>query len=223
MRNDKKSAIKLRNNGKSYAQINEALGIPRSTLSEWFSREEWSLKIKNQLQEKAKQASKEKIKKLNVARQIKLEEFYLRAEKEAKEEFLRNKADIIFVSGIMLYWGEGDKKFENGRVKVANTDPSVIKIFRNFLIKFGHYPLERIKGWILLYPDLKPEHCLTYWSKEAGILKSNFIKSTIIKGRHKVHRLPYGTCTIHVTNKYLKKKILTWIYLYKEELLNKRI
>jgi len=218
MREDKHIAIKLRNKGKSYSQISQILNVPKSTLSEWFSGEEWSLVIKQKLQEKAKVLSKEKIKSLNVTRQIKLEELYLRAEQEAKEEFFLHKNNPLFIAGVMLYWGEGDKKFVNGQVKVSNTDSFIIKIFRNFLIKFGEYHLERIKGWILLYPDLNPTTCIHYWSTETGILKSNFIKPTIIQGRHKTNRLSYGTCTIYVSNKYLKRKVLTWIDLFKNEL-----
>lgn len=218
MRKDKKSAIKLRNKGKSYSQISEVLGIPKSTLSEWFSQEEWSLKIKLKLKEKNNILSKERIKSLNVSRQIKLEELYLRADQEAEKEFKKHKDNSLFISGVMLYWGEGDKKFENGQVKVSNTNAYIIRIFRNFLIKFGNYPLEKIKGWILIYPDLNPTSCVSYWATKTGILRSNFVKPTTIQGRHKTNRLSYGTCTIYVANKYLKRKVLRWIDLFKKEL-----
>lgn len=220
MRDDKKKATKLRQFGKSYTEISKILNVPKSTLSKWFSNEEWSLDVTKKLQGKAIIDSKKRIKSLNISRQIKLEELYVRADEEAEREFLKNRNDALFISGVMLYWGEGDKKFENGRVKVSNTDPSIIKIFRNFLIKFSNYPTEKIKGWILLYPDINKESALSYWSRETGIIKSNFTKSTVIQGRHKTHRLPYGTCTIHITNKYLKKKILKWIDLYKNELVS---
>jgi len=219
MRSDKKTAIKLRRQGKSYNHISSFLDVPKSTLSKWFSSEEWSLKLKNTLQEKNWIKSREKIKVLHVARQIKLEKFYLRADEEARKEFLAHKNNNLFIAGIMLYWGEGDKKFENGRVRISNVDPRLLKVFRNFLIRFGQFPLERIKGWILLYPDISDVSCLNYWSREVGILKSNFVKSTLIVGRHKINRSNFGTCSVYVTNKYLKKKILRWIELYKEELL----
>ena len=218
MRNDKKTAIKLRRQGKSYNQISSLLNVPKSTLSKWFSDEEWSYEIKQRLQEKAKIASKANIKKLNGVRQIKLEELYLKADKEAKREFLQHRNNTLFISGVMLYWGEGDKKFKNGIVRISNTDPLLIRIFRNFLLKFGHIPMEKIKGWILLYPDLNKDSCLSYWSREVGILKSNFIKSTLITGKHKTNRSPNGTCSLYIGNKYFKKKMLKWIDLYKENI-----
>lgn len=42
MRQDKETAKNLRKLGKSYREIEEELGIPRSTLSDWFGSEEWS-------------------------------------------------------------------------------------------------------------------------------------------------------------------------------------
>ena len=218
MRDDKEKATKLRQSGKSYAEISKVLNVPKSTLSKWFSNEEWSLDVTKKLQGRAIESSKKRIKSLNITRQIKLEELYLKADEEAQKEFLKHKNNTLFISGIMLYWGEGDKKFENGRVKVSNTDPAIIKIFRNFLVKFCNYPLENIKGWILLYPDVNKESALDYWSRESGIVRSNFIKSTVIKSNSKIHRLSYGTCAVHITNKYIKKKILRWIDLYKNEL-----
>lgn len=218
MRQDKIFAERLRNNGKSYDYISAVLDIPKSTLSSWFSSEEWSADVSLKLQEKAKVTLRTKIKSLNATRKIKLEEHYKKAEKEAEKEFVRYKDDPLFIASLMLYLGEGDKKFENGRVKIASTDPSVLKIFRNFLIKFCDYPLEKIKGLVIVYADLKIANCLAYWSDKAGILKSNFMKPTVIAGGHKARRLEYGTCAIHVSDKYLKKKLLTWIDLYKKQL-----
>src|SRR3989344_403552 len=171
MRDDKKSATKLRQLGKSYAEIGKVLDVPKSTLSKWFSNEEWSLDVTKKLQDRAIESSKKRIKSLNVARHIKLEELYIAADTEAEKEFSRNKNNPLFIAGVMIYLGEGDKKFENGQIRVSNTDPQLIKIFRNFLIKFSNYSLEDIKGWVLIYPDLNPVQCISYWSNEAGILK----------------------------------------------------
>ena len=188
-------------------------------MSKWFSNEEWSLDVTKKLQARAIESSKKRIKSLNVARHIRLEELYISADMEAEKEFLKHKHNSLFIAGIMIYLGEGDKKFENGQIRVSNTDSQLIKIFRNFLIKFSSYSLENIKGWILIYPDLNPIRCINYWSNETGILKGNFIKPTVIQGRHKTNRLSYGTCTIYFASKYFKKKMLKWIELFKKELI----
>jgi hypothetical protein len=218
MRADKATAVKLRKKGKSYREICQILNISKGTLSKWFSQEEWSWEITQKLQKKSRLVSRGNIKHLNVARQMKLEELYVTAVTEADREFVLFQHEPLFLAGVMLYWGEGNKNFETGIVKVSNTDPGIIKTFRNFLMKFCGYSLAEIKIWLLLYPDLRPETCINYWSKEAGILKSNFVKPTVIKGRHLTRRLSYGTCTIYVNHKYLKKKVLRWIDLYRENL-----
>jgi len=218
MRNDRIIAIKLRKQGKSYNEISRKLIIPKSTIAHWFKDIDWSKDIKNQLKEKAKKISRKRLKRLIVYRRKALKILYENAENEAGKEFDINKNNMLFISGTMLYWGEGDKKFENGSIKLGNTDPHILKIFKIFLLQFCNRPLEKIKAWMLLYPDLEVDSCLNYWSKKTGLPKNNFTKPTFILGRHKTHRLQYGTCTIQTGNKYLKKKILTWIDLYRKEL-----
>ena len=43
MRGDKKQAFSLRNLGKSYSAIVLELGVPKSTLSDWFKNDKWSI------------------------------------------------------------------------------------------------------------------------------------------------------------------------------------
>ena len=49
MRKDKGSAFEMRRLGKSYQEIQRALNISKSTLSEWFQVLEWSENIKSAL------------------------------------------------------------------------------------------------------------------------------------------------------------------------------
>ena len=46
------NAIELRKKGKSYSEIKYLLNIPKSTLSDWFSKEEWSELIKDKINNK---------------------------------------------------------------------------------------------------------------------------------------------------------------------------
>jgi len=77
--------------------------------------------------------------------------------------------------------------------------------------------IEKIRAGILLYPDLDPKKCLRFWSQEIKITEDKFFKSTVIQGRHKTKRLGNGVCIVSVHNKYLKKKILTWLELFRKE------
>ena len=212
----KLKAFQLRKKGKSYREIAQYLKISKGTISYWFKNINWSESIKKQLGERAKIISTERLSRLIVLRKKTLNEAYQKAEYEAKKEFRIYKNNPLFISGVMLYWGEGDKNFKSGAIKVTNTDPAMIRIFREFLLKILHCEETKIKGWLLLYPDLNIKKCLGYWVADTNIPLGNFTKPTVIDGKHKTHRLPYGVCTISITNKYFKKKILTWIDLYKD-------
>ena len=68
MRNDKKEAIQLRTEGKSYNEIKKMLGVPKSTLSDWLHNIQWSKVVKNNLSKIAKEKSRVRLRYLNKIR-----------------------------------------------------------------------------------------------------------------------------------------------------------
>ena len=216
MRIDKKEAFKLRRGGRSYKEISERLNIPKSTLSGWLRDVTWSRKIKKTLSEKAKEQNKIRIRKLNNIRGKNLERLYLKAEKEAKDEFKFFKLFPLFILGLSIYWGEGDRRSKN-LVRVSNTDPLMIKLFLKFLTEVCGVKQEQVYASILLYPDLDEQKCKKFWIKNAGLLEENFNKSILIKGKHKTNRLRYGVCTVGISSTYLKRKIGIWLVLLPKE------
>jgi hypothetical protein len=206
-------AYKLRKQKRSYSEIAKLLAVSKSTVSYWFKEIDWSKNIKKQLTEKAQQVSRERLERLNELKKKKWKKIYDDAEKEATTEFYKLKNDVLFIAGLSLYWGEGDKSFNNGQVRVSNVEYKLLHVFKDFLQKFCNIDSKRIRAYVILYPDLDGNKCLKYWSENVGIDKKNFYKSTVILGKHKKRRLGYGTCTVQVSSKYLKKKILVWIDL----------
>lgn len=217
MRKDKKEAVELRKLGKSYSEIKKELGVPKSTLSEWFSNLDWSQEIAEKRAEKAIKENTIRIKKLNKVRGKKLDKLYAQARKEAEEDFKKLKLHPLFVAGVMLYWGEGDKS-ENGPVRISNTDPGMIKAFYHFLKHVCGIKDSDISAYVLLYPELKEKECKEYWIKNTDLSVDHFTKSVVIEGRHETRRLDYGVCNLHTSSKYLKEKIKVWIDLFSEEL-----
>jgi transcriptional regulator with XRE-family HTH domain len=214
---EKIEVFELRKKGKSYKEISELLGVSKSTLSGWFKDINWSQEIKEQLIEKSKETSSKRLFNLNYLRQKKWNAHYMVAEKEALQEFQKLKKDKLFITGISLYWGEGDKTFKNGIVRISNTDAKMLSIFNDFLQKIGKVSIGKIKAGILLYPDLDSDECLKFWSESIKISKERFFKSTIIQGKHKTRRLGNGVCIVSVNDKYLKMKVLTWLGLFIKE------
>lgn len=221
MRKDKEIAIDLRKNGKSYKEIRESLKIPKSTLSEWFSGEEWSKDIRKKLTAAAKIESTIRIVELDKIRGQHLSRLYEEARKEAQQELETLKYNPLFIAGMMLYWGEGDKISKNV-VRLTNTDADLLQLYLTFLTTACRIPITKIKGHVLVYPDMDERICKAYWSKKVGLPQENFTKSTQILGRHKTRRLTWGICIILVSSSYFKVKILEWLKLFPKELMEKR-
>lgn len=217
MRTDKEFAFQLRKQGKSYKYIHKELGMSMSTLSNWFKGVEFSEDIKRAITAEALVNSTVRLKVLNQARGDLLRAHYAQAKIEAQQELNENIRNPLFVCAVAAYWGEGDKS--NGSlVRLANTDPQMIKLFANFLLTICEVPKDKLRLALYLYEDLDDIECRKYWSKNTGL--DQFHKTMVLPSRHKTKKLPYGTCTILVANTYLKKKLLFWIDQMPEIVLN---
>ncbi len=220
MRNDKEKAIELRKLGKSYKQIKAELQIPLGTLSEWFSGEDWSERIKKKLVETSKVTSTARLVALDKIRGQHLERVYAEAREEAKAELETLKYNPLFIAGLMLYWGEGDRKTKQ-QVRLNNSDPELIRLFVVFLENVCRIPSEKIRANVLIYPDIDEASNRRFWSFASGISLGRFTKSIRIQGRHKTARLRYGVCNIVVSSTYFKVKMMEWLKLLPKELMNK--
>lgn len=220
MRGDRTKATEMRRHGKSYTEIRDALKIPKATLSDWFGKTNWSRNIRGKLTTRAVTANSERIRELDRIRGAHLAKAYKEAREEARKEFEELKYNPLFIAGLMLYWGEGDKVTRH-TTRLTNTDAEMIRLFVFFLTHACRVPKERIKASVLVYPDLSMTTCLTYWSKMSGIKRDNFTKCIAIRGRHKTKRLPNGVCIIVVSSSYFKTKILEWMGSLPRELMSR--
>ena len=211
----------MRRRGNSYTEIRDALKIPKATLSDWFGRANWSQAVRKKLARTAIAVSTERMRELDRVRGKHLKKVYAKARREAQKEFAELKYSPLFIAGLMLYWGEGDKVTKH-ITRLINTDPNMIRLFVLFLLYVCQLPISKIRAYAIIYPDLDPENCITYWSKKSGLHKASFTKCAVIAGRHKVKRVSHGTCTICVSSTYFKVKILEWLGLLPKELMSKR-
>ena len=216
MRKDKEKAIELRHQGKSYKLISRELNIPIGTLAGWFKNESWSQEIRDMLGLKASFSFPDKLKKIIAANKKRWELLREQHRKEATKEFSKLKQDPLFLAGIMLYWGEGEKQPKSSQVRLANSEPEMVKLFNLFLTRLLKIPHEKISAWLLLYPDLIDSVQKNFWSKATNLQISQFKKSIYIKGRYPTKRLSYGVCTIFVSSRALKERMLKWIELYQD-------
>lgn len=122
-----------------------------------------------------------------------------------------NKNEILLKGlGLGLYWGEGDKSKNNTSVRLSNTDPQLLKTFREFLIKI--YNVKKKLGYsLVLFNDCNEKEAVEFWGKHLGIKRSQLGKIIKIppqgKGTYR-KKSEFGVLTITVTNKKLKEEIL---------------
>ena len=186
-------------------------------LSDWFKNEAWSSEIKSRLASKASTKNSYKLKLMHTARMKKLTDSYDDARREAKDEYKKFRTNPLFIAGLMIYWGEGDKRSKY-RCGIANTEPLMIKVFIRFLREICKIEVEKITVWLLLYPDLKDDVCRNFWKEKITLGESNFRNSITIKGKSSVRRLSYGVCNVAFHNRYFKEKMLAWLQLASEDL-----
>ena len=159
----REEVIKLRTKENlSYAEIRKRLGVPKSTLSYWLREFPLSKKRILELRRQGWKKAEVKIERFRASmrrkRQLKEQEVYNKYQKR----FARLSRDALFVAGLMLYLGEGDKK-NNTRISLANTDSGIIKLFVKWLIEFLNVNKKEIKIQLHLYENMNIEKEREFW------------------------------------------------------------
>lgn len=214
----REDATKLRKQGSSYRKIANSLNIPKSTLSYWFSNKKWSDKVKNTNTLKSRKDNSNRMHKLSMIAKKNREDLYHKMREQAGRSFRDNCKDTLFIAGLMIYWTEGDNMLENGQIRVANSDVMMLRYYYLFLQKYFVDVIDKVRMYLVLYPDLNDNKCKKYWSNEVGISLDRFYKSQYIIGHSKKRILKYGTATVIISNRAYKEKIIKWIDLYKEKI-----
>ena len=126
-----KKARELRLSGRSLAEINHELNVPRSTLSNWLKDIVLTEKQMSDLKERIK--SKVSRGRLNATLILKSRRIFRekRIFDEAKREFPKLVKNSFFVSGLSLYWAKGSMK--NTHFQFTSADLSMI----SFMIKWA--------------------------------------------------------------------------------------
>lgn len=128
------------------------------------------------------------------------------------------KENLLYGIALGLFWGEGTKATPYS-VRLTNTDPSMIRIFRKFLLEICQVNKMKIRYSLVTFQDTDPEKATEFWGKSLGISKQRF--GTIVsiptqgKGTYKKKSL-YGVCTITVSNIKLKSWIMDQIEKIKQ-------
>ncbi|MBI3366317.1 helix-turn-helix domain-containing protein [Candidatus Roizmanbacteria bacterium] len=207
--NERKRVIELRKEGKTYSEIRKIVRVSKSSLSLWLKSYPLS---KNQLLRvgKIKYRAIEKFREtMRLKRKKRLDYYY----KEIRRNLLPFSRKELFIAGLFLYWGEGNKASRN-TISINNTDPSVLKFTRYWYTDALGIVEGDMKVYLHLYKDMKIMDEINYWSKQLHVPKNQFIRPYIKESRksdidHK--GFGHGTCALVAHNTVIKEKILMGI------------
>ena len=204
--------MRLRLAGKSYNEIRDEIGVPKSTLSGWFKHVVLSDSARTRLASRTSLGSATLIKR-NRMQTHKAEQRAREIRASAKEKIpILTKRDMLII-GAVLYWAEGHKRLHvrDGKERMShsisfvNSDPTMIKAFLRFLRETLVIPIDDVHLTMRLYPHINEENSRNYWAKITKLPHSCFERSTNMislasKGKRPYNRLPYGTLQIAVYN-----------------------
>ncbi|MFA5767179.1 MAG: hypothetical protein WC919_04605 [Candidatus Paceibacterota bacterium] len=208
---DKKRAIELRIQGKTYGEIRKLIpNLSKSTLSNWLTNVKLSPEQEKRLRKNVEKITYDARAK---AAWSKRRENITRTQyitEQAKNELPSLIKNPLFLIGLSLYWAEGSKA--SGSVQFANSDPRLIKLMMRWFKDICNVPKEKIRIHIYIHQVYSNEECEKFWSRVAGIPVSKFGKTTYKPTPHKIKKnLDYkGVCRIDIGSVDLLKKIFGW-------------
>lgn len=224
MRTDKQSALKLRLSGHSYNEIQKYLGVPKSTLSNWFSEMVLGDAARMRINGRVREGLLNGLLKRN-KRQTHIAHKRMKETRRSagKQIGVLSHRELLLI-GTALYWAEGYKRpiVRRGRaltshaIGFTNADPLMISLFITFLTNVLEIPAGKIALYMRLYKHISEKNALTYWSRVTGMPKQHFRKTTYLisrssEGKRPYNCLPYGTLNIVVGNTMKFHRIMGWI------------
>lgn len=215
-KDEQKKSIELRKKGISIKLIAQKLGVAKSSVSVWVRDVTLS-----QSQLESLEADKNSFRVIEKRRHTRLSN-----EKEKRRVIMDDAAkEICTISrkelqiiGLCLYLGEGAKT-QRGAVKLANSDPDVIRIMMKYFREVCLVPEKKFRCHIHTYSHLSVEKAEIYWSKVTGIPRAQFFKTyskLSVASLGKKDSTPYGTAEITVCDTKLFLSIMGQIEKMKQ-------
>ena len=187
VRSRKNRAIELRRKGFSYSDILKEIIVAKSTLSLWLRSVGLSKQQKQKLSEKKLAGMRKgwiRVHENKVKRVITIKD-------AARKEVLNYIHNPLWLTGLILYWGEGSKERVWGpgtALKFTNMDIATHRIFIKWVREFGGYIPEDFKYEIYIHETADIEKAKQYWAAQLGVSRDIFriyIKRTAIKTKRK--------------------------------------
>lgn len=153
------------------------------------------------------------MKKYGIKRRSHSEATYLKANPNGDpfkiKSLLTPNEKFLMGIAIGIYLGEGNKVVKHS-LRIANSDPLIIKLFLQFLFDICRFQSNRISYSIVCFNDAKSNEARLYWANQLKISPQKFGKITQIptrgEGTYK-KKSQFGVCTVQANN----MKLTSWM------------
>lgn len=203
-------AIELRQQGKSYREIEHDLGIARSTLSTWLRNIEISVEQRKKLHEKWRQGverGRQLGSKTNMlAKRQRLANIDSTVKRDLlNRQFTDKELEMLFIG---LYLGDGFKI--EGRVGLGNADPGIVLMFVVLIELLYGIPRNKLKVQIFARVDQDENELIRYWGNFLSLRSNQFYKTQFDSRTSAKTTNPgyQGVCAVSVNNTLLQRRIL---------------
>lgn len=207
---EKQEAISLRKQGVSMRDIAQKLGVAKSSVSLWVRDVPLTKKQYTKLA-----VSSHSFGAIEKRRQKRLANTRERRQKimdEAALDVPNLTPEMLWLVGVVLYWGEGGKT--GTTVRLSNSDPAVIQVAARFFREACKVSEEKMRGHVHTFSHANATRAEKFWSKTSGIPRKRLYRtyckpSSASKGKR--NTLPYGTFQIYVHDVEMFFKLKGWI------------
>ncbi len=216
MKGDSKTrAIRLRRQGLTYSEILARIPVAKSTLSSWLHSVSLAKQTHQRLTKKKILAQQ----KGAVARHQQRLALMDQIKNEAFQEMRQLNNDHLWLAGIMLYWAEGSKAKEHlvsQQVNFNNSDPKMIKVFLDWLLKIIKIPRNDIYFALYIHRTANIQRALSFWSQIVSCDKKTikvYFKEHKLKSGRKNTGISYNGLLRIIVRKStnLNRKIAAWV------------
>ncbi len=217
----REQALVLRKRGYSYGMIANKLGLAKSTLSNWLQKVPFTPN-----KEVLRRIGEARMKMAATKRKQMMDNIQAMKKLARKDIGKLSKRDL-FLLGVGLYLGDGEKTYEN--VRIINSDPEIIRVAAKWFRNVCGLKTKNFRPRVYLYPDTDIQKTIAYWSKILKVPKNQFMKVQIDrrtnKSDSKKGKLPYGTLHLQANScgdkkfgKNLHRRIMGWIKVIEEQI-----
>jgi hypothetical protein len=126
------------------------------------------------------------------------------------------RRDPLFVLGVGLYWGEGEKNLCNKRLALSNADPNLLRVWLRWCARF--LPGVRLNFDLSIHDNCDLDAARAFWREELNIEVTWVSMAVSRASKRRRKSLPHGTLKVSLGRGSLEwyTKMLVWLQLAQE-------